>query len=159
MRSNGSFLSLAWLCGKQDMHSCYITSIMKYPLYIGMPEKKRFYWQRSLLLLHQVYLNIHALAHKQPCPYSCTIQNIALALVMHVESHPYAELKLAKFPTYLSLRGLVRFTECCLLMWRLTDGKSEYKTGAKKVRGSIFYKYLYVMARGAPQTFVYRLFC
>lgn len=45
----------------------------------------------------------------------------------------FTELKLAKFTMYLSLRGLVRYTECCLLLWRLTSGSPAYKTEAKKV--------------------------
>ena len=43
------------------------------------------------------------------------------------------ELKLVQFTSYLSLRGLVRFTECCLILWRLTAGKVEHRTEAKKV--------------------------
>lgn len=41
-------------------------------------------------------------------------------------------LKPGKYESFLSLRGLARFTECCLVLWRLT-GKQLHRMEAIKV--------------------------
>ena len=103
--------------------------------------------EKFAALASGIYYNLYGQCslHKQNNKITCTQMYIHIVLALgYVQLHHYAELKLAQFPTYLSLRGLVRFTECCLLMWRLTKGKPEHKTGAKKVRGTVIKNHLLV---------------
>lgn len=71
----------------------------------------------------------------RPCKPLCSYRNwYDYSLICELEIIPKTiGLKLDKFSSYLSLRGLVRFTECCLLLRTLTNGGREHKTQAKKV--------------------------
>ena len=58
-------------------------------------------------------------------------------MYVHVLDHKHpiyisTELKPGKYESFLSLRGLARFTECCLVLWRMT-GKQLHRREAIKV--------------------------
>ena len=110
MKLSNSFLSLAWLSGKSTAHR-YIYCLITHR-----------HARKQQTTLARSYAAI------------ATGKRLSTTHFLTQDLHIPPELKLAKFSTYLSLRGLVRFTECCLLLWRLTAGRPEHKTQAKKVR-------------------------
>ena len=109
MRLSNSFSYLAWVSGKyiQTLCPCHLLLICRHA-------------RKQQLSLAKSYA---AIAKGNTQSTKCKV----------CEESSFPELKPPKFLTYLSLRGLVRFTECCLLLWRLTGGTPEHKTQAKKV--------------------------